>query len=60
MCVCVCVCVCARVCVNVCVYVCMCEVNMRTQIFYICHDEYSFIRANACTLILKLIICMIK
>ena len=39
MCVCVCVCVC--------VYVCMCVVNMRTQIFYICRNEYPFIRANA-------------
>ena len=51
---------CVCMCVSVCVYVCMCEVNMRTQIFYICHNECSFIRANACTLILKLIICMIE
>ena len=43
MCVCVCVCVC--------VFVCMCVVYIRTQIFYICHNEYSliFIRANAYT-----------
>ena len=58
MCVCVCVCVCVYV--SLCVYVCMCEVNMRPQIFYILHNEYSFIRANAYTLILKLIICMMN
>ena len=60
MCVCVCVCVCLYVCVGVCV--CMCVVLMRTQIFYICINEYFSIRggANAYTLILKLIIYMIE
>ena len=44
-------------CVHVRVYVYACGIYAYTY-FYICHNEYSFIRANA--LILKLIICMIK
>ena len=44
-------------CVCVCMYVYVCGVHAYTY-FYICHNEYSFIRANV--LILKLILCMIK
>ena len=34
-------------CVCVCVYVYACGIYAYTHIFYICHNEYSFIRANA-------------
>ena len=52
-----CVCVCMYVCMYECVYACGIYAYIHTY-FYICHIEYSFIRANA--LILKLIICMIE
>ena len=50
-------CVMYMYCVCMCVCVCLWYICVHTY-FYICHNEYSFIRANA--LILKLIICMIK